>query len=118
MMTAGRPLVSADRPNLPDAFESVEELAGVLNGLRNDLEAPAIALNPLIGEALDTLRDEPETLLARMSGSGATCFALCAGDIEAEGAGRAALALRSARPTGGCAPAASAGPGLRSANPD
>jgi 4-diphosphocytidyl-2-C-methyl-D-erythritol kinase len=34
---------------------------------------------------LETLRDEPEVLLARMSGSGATCFALCPSDIEAEG---------------------------------
>jgi len=75
----------ADRPNLPDAFESVEELAGVLSGLRNDLEAPAVALNPAIGEALDALRGEPEALLARVSGSGATCFALCSSDIEAEG---------------------------------
>ena len=51
---------------------------------RNDLEAPAIALQPLIGEVLDMLRDEPETLIARMSGSGATCFALCSGVMEAD----------------------------------
>jgi len=74
-----------DRPNLPEAFESVEELAAVMAGLRNDLEAPAIALNPAIGEALEALRGEPEALLARVSGSGATCFALCSSDIEAEG---------------------------------
>jgi 4-diphosphocytidyl-2-C-methyl-D-erythritol kinase len=60
-------------------------MAGFLATCRNDLEAPAIALTPLIGEVLATLRDEPETLLGRLSGSGATCFALCAGDIEAEG---------------------------------
>jgi 4-diphosphocytidyl-2-C-methyl-D-erythritol kinase len=76
---------AADRPNLPDAFETAEEMAGFLQTCRNDLEAPAIALTPLIGEVLATLRDEPETLLGRLSGSGATCFALCAGDIEAEG---------------------------------
>jgi len=75
----------ADRPSLPEAFESVEELAGVLAAARNDLEAPAIALNPVIGAVLDLLRDQPESLLARVSGSGATCFCLCAGDIEAEG---------------------------------
>ena len=75
----------ADRPNLPATFESAEEIAGFLRDCRNDLEAPAIGLKPLIGEVLDTLRDEPETLLARLSGSGATSFALCAGDIEAEG---------------------------------
>ena len=76
---------SAIRPSLPEAFESVEELASVLAEARNDLEAPAIALNPVIGAVLDLLRDQPESLLARVSGSGATCFCLCAGDIEAEG---------------------------------
>ena len=75
----------ADRPDLPEAFESAEEMAGFLATCRNDLEAPAVRLTPLIGEVLATLRDEPETLLGRLSGSGATCFALCAGDIEAEG---------------------------------
>jgi len=72
-------------PNLPEAFESVEELAGWLALTRNDLQAPAIAAAPQIGDALATLADEPEALFARMSGSGATCFALCAGDLEAEG---------------------------------
>ena len=38
-----------------------------------------------VGAVLETLADEPEALLARVSGSGGTCFALCAGDIEAEG---------------------------------
>jgi len=85
----------ADRPGLPDRFESAEDAAAWLSLCRNDLEAPAIALEPLIGEVLETLAGEPETLLARMSGSGATCFALCAGDIEAEGL---AERLRSMRP--------------------
>lgn len=76
---------AADLPALPDSFESPEELAAFLSYCRNDLEAPAVVLEPRIGEVLETLRDEPEALLARMSGSGATCFALCAGDIEAEG---------------------------------
>ena len=75
----------ADRPSLPEAFESVEELASILAAARNDLEAPAIALNPVIGAVVDLLRDQPESLLARVSGSGATCFCLCPGDIEAEG---------------------------------
>ncbi len=74
------------RPWMPEAFESAEEVAAWLSvATRNDLEAPAVALEPRIGEVLDVLRDEPESLMARMSGSGATCFALCAGDIEAEG---------------------------------
>jgi 4-diphosphocytidyl-2-C-methyl-D-erythritol kinase len=72
-------------PREPDAFESPQELAAWLVGLRNDLEPAAVAVAPEVGAVLDTLRDEPETLLARVSGSGGTCFALCAGDIEAEG---------------------------------
>jgi 4-diphosphocytidyl-2-C-methyl-D-erythritol kinase len=71
-------------PWTPDAFESAAELAAWLGGARNDLQAPAVALAPEVGAVLETLADEPETLLARMSGSGATCFALCPGDIEAQ----------------------------------
>ena len=43
---------------------------------RNDLEAPAIALQPIIADVLAALRRLPACRLARMSGSGATCFAL------------------------------------------
>lgn len=44
----------------------------------NDLESPAIALEPTIAEVLEALRALPGCRLARMSGSGATCFALFA----------------------------------------
>lgn len=43
---------------------------------RNDLEAPARALAPAVGEVLERLGGSPGLILARMSGSGATCFAL------------------------------------------
>lgn len=72
-------------PAMPAAFETPEELAAWLSLQRNDLEAPAVAVCPEVGVVLDTLRAEPETLLARVSGSGGTCFALCADDILAEG---------------------------------
>lgn len=76
----------AARPRMPDHLESAEEAAAWLAvATRNDLEAPAVLLEPRIGEVLDALREESESLLVRMSGSGATCFALCASDIEAEG---------------------------------
>jgi 4-diphosphocytidyl-2-C-methyl-D-erythritol kinase len=71
-------------PPSPDAFEDVTELAAWLAGQRNDLEAAAIVVAPQVGAVLETLAGEPETLLARVSGSGGTCFALCASDIEAE----------------------------------
>lgn len=76
---------SVERPPMPDALESAQEAAAWLSTLRNDLEAPALAVAPEVGAVLETLRGEPEALLARVSGSGGTCFALCAGDIEAEG---------------------------------
>ena len=74
----------ADMPMLPDDFENVSELAAILSFARNDLEAAAISVAPEISVVLETLRAAPETLLARMSGSGATCFALCASDFDAE----------------------------------
>lgn len=44
---------------------------------RNDLAAPAIALAPIIGEVLERLAAAPGVTRAFMSGSGATCVALC-----------------------------------------
>lgn len=60
-------------------------LAAIIDSGRNDLEAPARALVPEIGAVLDTLDAQPGVLLARMSGSGATCFALfrSSADIDA-----------------------------------
>ena len=55
-----------------------QALAEFLARCRNDLEAPAIALQPVIAQVLAALTAQPQTLLARMSGSGATCFAICA----------------------------------------
>ena len=70
-------------------------VADFLAGCRNDLEAPAIALQPAIAEVLTALRAAPETLIARMSGSGATCFALCADQAAAR---RLASSIASAHP--------------------
>lgn len=58
---------------------------------RNDLEAPALAAAPVIGDLLDALRSQPGVTLARMSGSGATCFALF---DAADGRDAAGAALR------------------------
>lgn len=51
---------------------------------RNDLEAPAIALQPVIADVLAWLRTLPGATLVRMSGSGATCFALFDGTPPSE----------------------------------
>lgn len=63
-------------PPLPDGFGDPAALCDWLAATRNDLEAPAVAIAPVIAEVLAALRACPGTLLARMSGSGATCFAL------------------------------------------
>jgi 4-diphosphocytidyl-2-C-methyl-D-erythritol kinase len=60
----------------PPAMKSASELIAYLKTTANDLEAPARAIAPVIGEVLDALSPQPGLLLARMSGSGATCFAL------------------------------------------
>ncbi len=73
-----------DRGPLPQGTAREMALAG-----RNDLEAPAIALCPVIAEVLDALR-QTGAWLVRMSGSGATCFALYK-TAEARDAARAAL---------------------------
>lgn len=61
----------------PDKAHDAATLIDFLKTARNDLEAPAVALNPVIAEVLAALRAQPQTLMARLSGSGATCFALC-----------------------------------------
>jgi 4-diphosphocytidyl-2-C-methyl-D-erythritol kinase len=62
-------------------------LAEIARG-RNDLEGPAIELEPAIADALAVLRNLPGCRLARMSGSGATCFGLFDSMDAARGAAR------------------------------
>jgi 4-diphosphocytidyl-2-C-methyl-D-erythritol kinase len=62
---------------------------------RNDLEPPATALAPSIAEVRAALTAQPGCLVARMSGSGATCFGLFADGLTAATAARA---LQAARP--------------------
>lgn len=70
----------------PKLDAPVEELLKALARGRNDLEAPAIKLQPVIGEVLTALRDAQGVRLARMSGSGATCFAIFDNDADARAA--------------------------------
>lgn len=62
----------------PQGWRTTEALVESLMATRNDLEPPARALAPAIGDCLGTLTSSPGCLLARMSGSGATCFGLFA----------------------------------------
>lgn len=61
----------------------IRQLISALSHTRNDLQSPAIHLQPVIAEVLTALEAQKETLFARMSGSGATCFALCETDEAA-----------------------------------
>lgn len=65
-------------------YEGPPQLAADLADCRNDLQAPAVAVVPEIGESLARLGADADCLLARMSGSGATVFALCADSAAAE----------------------------------
>jgi 4-diphosphocytidyl-2-C-methyl-D-erythritol kinase len=84
------PKVSEDYPPTDRAG-----LMSYLADRGNDLEAPAVALQPVVAEVLEDLRRLPGCRLARMSGSGATCFALFDNAKAAEAAARA---LRERRP--------------------
>lgn len=61
-------------------------LAALLRARRNDLEQPALAQAPVIGHVLARLDAAPGCLLARMSGSGGTCFGLFEDEATAAGA--------------------------------
>ena len=86
-------LLRRDNPPLPPAapMPDAVALAAYLCHCRNDLEAPALSIVPQIGAVLAALQGQKGCLLARMSGSGATCFGLFA---SASAAVAAATALR------------------------
>jgi 4-diphosphocytidyl-2-C-methyl-D-erythritol kinase len=65
---------------------------GDWNDGRNDLEAPAISLVPEIADVLKWLRGQPGATFVRMSGSGATCFALFDGAEKRDAAAQAVSA--------------------------
>jgi 4-diphosphocytidyl-2-C-methyl-D-erythritol kinase len=70
--------------SLPAGWPDVAAMAADLAALGNDLEAPARGLCPAIGDVLAAIAAQPSCLLARMSGSGATCFGLFADVAAAE----------------------------------
>ena len=76
------PLVSEGWGGEPTAF------VAALVKERNDLEAPAIELEPAIANVLAVLQALPGCRLARMSGSGATCFGLFPTNAAAAAAAR------------------------------
>ena len=62
--------------DFPAAWTTAADAARDLSSCRNDLQVPAIAIAPVIGDILVEIERQQGCLLARMSGSGATCFGL------------------------------------------
>ncbi len=99
LINPGVPVSTADifraRPAIsppaawPRAWPSAAAMAACLAASANNLEPPALSLCPPIGAVLQALRAHPACLLARMSGSGATCFGLFPTPAEATQAARA-----------------------------
>ena len=76
------PTMPADSAVLA-AMTKRDQLIRFLNNQANDLELPALALAPAIADVLTALRNQHGCELARMSGSGSTCFAVFASAVEA-----------------------------------
>ncbi|KAA8611101.1 4-(cytidine 5'-diphospho)-2-C-methyl-D-erythritol kinase [Salipiger aestuarii] len=82
-------LQSRDNPPMPDRLPSLTDAPGLiafLREMRNDLEAPARQVEPVINLVLTALEAQRGCTLARMSGSGATCFGLFAHEADAQAA--------------------------------
>lgn len=75
----------ATESETPAGFESVSALADFLNTRENSLTESAVQQAPQIGEVLTALGGQAGCLVARMSGSGATCFGLFGTEKEAAG---------------------------------
>lgn len=72
------PLMDLIKPHL-----SLNSTLAALRAGRNDLETAAVSLRPVIAACLDSLRTCPKVQLARLSGSGATCYGLCEDEASA-----------------------------------
>jgi len=65
-----------ESPAWPEGGASVADWVEALSYIGNDLEAPAMRIQPAIADVLSALHGSDGALLSRMSGSGATCFAI------------------------------------------
>ncbi len=89
-MFAARDATFSAPATLPEAWDDAGAMAADLRRLQNDLEPPARTYAPPIGTVIEALASTPGCHLARMSGSGATCFGLF---DDPDAAARAARAL-------------------------
>lgn len=84
-----------EAPAWPTDGASADDWIEALRAGTNDLEAPARKIEPVIGDVLTALGQAEGVRLTRMSGSGATCFAIFGNDTDAR---RAAQAIQLAHP--------------------
>lgn len=99
LLNPGIPLMTADvyravkppfRASLPlPSFTTREHALGWLKEKANDLEIPARSLLPAIVEMIGAIASQEKCELARMSGSGATCFGIFPDADHAQGAAEA-----------------------------
>ena len=68
--------------------KDLEELISLLSNRGNDLTVASISIAPVIKEVIEVLEATPNTVLSRLSGSGATCFAIFKTKSDAEAAAR------------------------------
>lgn len=80
----------------PDTFDAFID---ALTDRQNDLSDPAISVSPVIGDVLAALSDTAQCALARLSGSGGTCFGLYPDSAAAD---KAAAAIDAAHPDWWC----------------
>lgn len=89
-LRSGELLVGAtdvfESPAWPEHGASVAEWVEALSLVGNDLEAPAMRIQPAISAVLSALHGSDGAQLARMSGSGATCFAIYPDRAKAQAA--------------------------------
>lgn len=72
-------------PRLP-SWANLDQFVDWLEGQGNDLEKPALSFAPVISEVIASLASAQGCRLARMSGSGATCFGIFADEATARAA--------------------------------
>jgi len=89
--TLAAPALGAAKKTADPVLSAPRTAAGLIQKVaegRNDLEAPAIQVAPVIADVRAALQALPGCRLARMSGSGATCFGLFdTDDLATTGAG-------------------------------
>jgi 4-diphosphocytidyl-2-C-methyl-D-erythritol kinase len=92
------PSVDVPTPRI-GPFRNADELLSYLSERSNDLEPPAMAIEPTISTVLDAIAAQHGCRLARMSGSGATCFGLFEDRTAADAA---CAAIQTAEPDWWC----------------